>query len=171
MLLGPPLSVTLRSYLLLSISHHSVRTNARSPPQEVLYDLPSTVLSPPPQKPQGKKPGTIFITLTTLYDGYLCKCLISPILLHLDIFSYTLKEAPKYMCALMIVKYIPSDAFIYLHSPLCVYTCQNKDEKATFFIVNFIDLLYIHQCIQQIVIVCQLPTHPVCTCLLALDTC
>lgn len=40
------------------------------------------------------------------------------------------------MCALMIAKYMPSDAFTYLHPHL--------------FIVNFIDLLYINQCTQQI---------------------
>lgn len=56
------------------------------------------------------------------------------------------------MCALIIAKNIPSDALICLHSHLCVCTCQNKNEKATFFIVNFIDLLYINQCSQQILI-------------------
>lgn len=76
------------------------------------------------------------------------------------------------MCALMIAKYIPSDALICLHSHLCVCTCQKKNEKATFFIVNFIDLLYIKvvnkYCVPTTYYLLTLcaPTH-----LLALDTC
>lgn len=51
--------------------------------------------------------------------------------------------------------------YTYTHF-LCMYICQNK-EKATFSIDNSIDLLYINQCSQQILIVHLVHAHPVCT--------